>query len=182
MPSQAKPLLLLDVDGVINRFGIQARQTDAHVFRAEGYRLCVPRTADIHVGQLAERFEMHWATAWEDRAHMAFAEALGLDPHDVWPHVKFDRRPWSMTSGVGMGGASWKLPTLRTYVGERPFCWIDDDVPSDARDWVRERNASYRMAAAIPSAVVITDPSVGLNQAAVDRALLFAESLQVASA
>jgi hypothetical protein len=138
------PLLFLDVDGVISLFGFR-----------EGYGLaagdasfegCPPgRLHSIngvmhyistdcagHLDRLRRRYEMIWATGWEETANDYLPHLLGL-PGDL-PYLSFDGR-------VRAGAAHWKIDAIGRYAGERPLAWIDDNVDQSCRVWAEERSA-----------------------------------------
>ena len=69
--------------------------------------------------RLAERYELIWATGWEETANDYLPHLLGL-PGEL-PFLTFDGR-------VAAGSAHWKVDAIDEYAGERPLAWIDDNV------------------------------------------------------
>ena len=139
-----KPLLLVDVDGVLNplvRIAVFPRDFAEH--RLEGFRVLLSARHGVWLNALADRFDLVWATTWEDDANRLIAPLIGL-PTDL-PVIRFGdpERP-----------GTWKLPDVAAYVGDRPAAWVDDDLWGDAEAWARARAA--------PTLLVRTDPAVGL--------------------
>ncbi len=161
-----RPLLLLDVDGVLNVLGpgpgCRMRDVVAggSVVR---FRADLP---DV-LARLGKRFELVWATTWESAANDCLAEPFGLP---ALPQVSFSAHP--ETDWVGPD-ETWKLPAVREAVGDRPCAFLDDDLGQDAHAWARYRAAS------VPTLVLDVDPSTGLTDADVERLLKFAASLGI---
>ena len=113
----ARPLLLLDVDGVL----LVVRSTWDDDDAEPDYEPTLHPEAPAWIAELAEAFELVWATTWEDMANRVIAPALGL-PH--LPAIEFDMDRRVPTP---------KLPSVIAWVGDRPCAWIDDDLHDD--DW-----------------------------------------------
>jgi hypothetical protein len=159
---------LLDVDGVINAFGLwpsEALELEQS-FEAQGYRIRVPAGTSERLARLAECFEMVWATSWENDAHPAFAERLGLGSA-LWPVISFGGR-----LGETM---TWKLSAVRAFVGELPCVWIDDDLFDDAFRWAAERSESGQ-----PTLLLRTEAHLGLTEQQTTAALEFVARLSSA--
>ena len=90
----------------------------------------VARYVSDHLQRLADCFQLVWCTAWEDHAAEFLAPYLGLP---ALPVISFDEP-------IGDDG-HWKWPAIETFVGDRPFAWIDDELGRD--DFARaERRSS----------------------------------------
>ncbi|WP_354699079.1 hypothetical protein DSM112329_04785 [Paraconexibacter sp. AEG42_29] len=122
LPAGDRPLLLLDLDGVLLPFA--ARPDDIeHRLRGELSLRFRPDTPRL-LRELGRDFDLVWATMWEHRANTVVAPLLGLPP---LPVISFDDRvPAHRTL---------KLPAVRRQVGDRALAWIDDSLGADAHAW-----------------------------------------------
>lgn len=140
-----KPLLLVDIDGVISLFGGQTA-TQAGSFHAiEGIPHFLSSTAAAHLLDLAAHFELVWCSGWEEKANEHLPRLLGLP---AAPFLSFDR-------AVGRANAHWKLAAIDEYARERPLAWIDDALNAACHEWAEARKA--------PTLLVETEPERGLT-------------------
>lgn len=109
--------------------------------------------------RLAERFELVWASGWEDKANFYLPQLLGLPE---LPHVSFDIEARS-------GGAHWKLAGLEAFAGERAIAWVDDNFDESCYEWAEWR--------ATPTLLVPTEPHLGLEEGHVEALNAWAISL-----
>jgi hypothetical protein len=130
MTSETRPLLLMDVDGVLCPLGDRGREPliDAGLFGHTYLRYSAQTPQRLQ--QLAEVFKLVWATSWEYEANEVVGPLLGLAP---LPVIVFNDE--------ARAGESWKLPAIKAYVGDRPFAYIDDDIGRDADAWAAQRAA-----------------------------------------
>ena len=154
-----RPILALDVDGTISLFGFEGPLADApgRFHLIDGVAHCIPEQAGPRLARLAERFELVWATGWEDRANDRLPLILGLS--EPLPVLTFGGE-------AQFGSAHWKLDALAQYAGDRPLAWIDDSLDESCYVWAQERGA--------PTLLVPCDPDVGLTDAHVDSILSWA--------
>ena len=157
-----KPLLLVDVDGVISLFGFDPGRPPAGRFEmVDGIAHFLSASAGEHLRALAEDFELVWCTGWEEKANEYLPRALGL-PAPL-PHVIFDpcERPAS---------AQWKVAGIDAYInGTRPLAWIDDAFDERCTAWAQARPA--------PTLLVQTDPRVGVSDEHVEKLRAWARRL-----
>jgi hypothetical protein len=158
-----KPLLLVDIDGVISLFGGNLGSQPGSFHSIEGIPHFLSATAAAHLLDLAEHFQAVWCSGWEEKANDHLPHLLGL-PADM-PFLRFDR-------SVGRANAHWKLDAIDAYAGERPLAWIDDAFNPACHDWAGARSA--------PTLLVATDPQRGLTVR--ERELLLAWAQQLAPA
>jgi HAD domain in Swiss Army Knife RNA repair proteins len=161
-PSE-KPLLMVDIDGVISLFGLPGHARPIHptgdsaarpgsappeggLHSIDGIPHFLSATAAAHLLSLAEDFDLVWASGWEERANEHLPRLLGL-PGGL-PFLRFERSP-------GRSHAHWKLAAIDAYAGLRPLAWIDDAFNQACHEWAGER--------ASPTLLVSTAPEEGLT-------------------
>ncbi len=159
-PESDRPVLAVDVDGVISLFGFEGPLADApgRFHLIDGIAHCISDVAGRQLERLGETFELVWATGWEERANDHLPRLLGL-PDDL-PVLTFDGR-------ARFGTAHWKLEALQEYVGDRPLAWIDDSLDDSCREWARQREA--------PTLLVPTVSDIGITDAHTDTILDWAK-------
>ena len=146
-----KPLLFLDVDGVINLFGIDAEEDSVlvkHEIRARReddftLPLCARPELASQLRRLDELFEVIWCTAWFEGAN-GILEALGLERR--WEVVHWDQ---------------WKLPAVVERAGSRRWAFIDDDLAWERRETAKQ---GFELPASPEHLVVDVNPRVGLDR------------------
>lgn len=146
---QTRPLLFVDVDGVISLFGFEPNRPPAGRFQlVDGIPHYLSSAAGEHLRTLSEQFETVWCTGWEEKAseHLPHALALGRS----YPHLTFARHP-------GRAHAHWKLDEIGAHAGARPLAWIDDAHDYECHAWAAERER-----AGLPTLLVTTAPASGL--------------------
>ena len=114
MPAnRAKPLLLVDVDGVISLFGFAPDERPAGSFlTVDGILHYLSAAAGDHLRRLSSRYELVWCTGWEERANEYLPHALGLP--EPLHHLTFAGAP-------GWGDRHWKLDAIDAHAGrDRP--------------------------------------------------------------
>src|SRR3954465_6489906 len=75
-----RPVLALDVDGVISLFGFEGPIGEApgRFHPINGMAHSIPDGIGPMAERLAPHYEIVWATGWEDRANERLPEILGL--------------------------------------------------------------------------------------------------------
>jgi HAD domain in Swiss Army Knife RNA repair proteins len=143
-----KPLLLVDVDGVISLFGFPSSDRPAGTWlTVDGVPHLISAAAAEHLQALHADFELVWCTGWEEKANEYLPALLGL-PAEL-PFLSFDANP-------GRGHAHWKLAAIEAYAGpERAVAWVDDALNDACHVWAAERAA--------PTLLLETLPEVGLE-------------------
>jgi HAD domain in Swiss Army Knife RNA repair proteins len=159
-----KPLLLVDIDGVISLFGSPPPWASGHnagadsiagsLHTIDGVPHFLSHLAAAHLLELADDFDLVWASGWEERADEHLPHLLGL-PAGL-PHLCFTRG----VRGVRSGNAHWKLDAIERHAGARPLAWVDDSLSDECHAWARNRGAE-----GAPTLLVQTAPERGLTAA-----------------
>lgn len=148
------PILAIDVDGVISLFGFEAAPPaeTARFELIDGTPHCISLAAGERLNRLAGRFEMVWATGWQDRANDRLPGIIGLGP---LPVIEFDGPGVAPLSGP----AHWKLGPLDRFVGRRAVAWIDDSFDQSCFEWAEARDSGGS-----PTLLVPTEPDLGIEE------------------
>jgi hypothetical protein len=156
-----RPILAVDVDGVISLFGAEEKPNRAHTrFElVDGVPHLISLPTGDRLRRLSESFELVWASGWEDKANFYLPSMLGLPE---LPHVTFG-------GAVSGGAAHWKLGPLDDYAADRPLAWIDDNFNDGCYEWAERRAA--------PTLLVLTESHLGLEEAHVAALEAWARSL-----
>jgi hypothetical protein len=184
-----KPILFLDVDGVLNVM-VKGTKRKTLIEREIGlghprhlYKVILDSEHGPWLRELAAAgFELVWATTWEDEANEHLLEHLGLPKLPVVPFTAEDELrlplpellpPFKFSDRHNVW--HWKAPSVLRYAGERPFVWFDDDfsVLHDFK-WAEERDET------IPTYLEHMRPHKGLMRHHVDKALLWLQELDEA--
>jgi hypothetical protein len=153
-PVASKPLLLVDIDGVISLFGgtvlspgspFAGRAGSFHSI--DGMPHFLSSTAAAYLLDLQRDFELAWCSGWEEKANEHLPHLLGLPP--ALPFLRFER-------SVGRANAHWKLAAIDEFAGERALAWVDDALNAACHEWAAARPA--------PTLLVQTEPEHGLTE------------------
>jgi len=148
-----RPLLLLDVDGVLSPTGIAVPPRYERRVTAT-FSVVVRPDHGEWLRELAVAYELVWASTWGSKANEVYGTIHALEEMPVIPLGQLPR------SGTR------KLAAVDRYVGDRAFAWIDDELYDDAVSWAQARSA--------PTLLVRTRASIGLTHADVERLHEFA--------
>jgi hypothetical protein len=159
----SRPILAVDVDGVISIFGFdEPPAKDAARFElVDGMVHCISLLAGKRLLELAEHYDMVWATGWEDRANDYLPNLLGL------PELPF----LTFNGAARFGSAHWKLGPLDEYCRGRAMAWIDDNFDESCYEWARAR--------AEPTLLVPTEAELGLEEAQTEALAAWARGLEL---
>jgi hypothetical protein len=142
-----RPLLLVDVDGVLNPWlAVDCPPGFREYSFFPGERVLLSEDHGRLLRDLSSSFELVWATAWEHRANRFICPVIALPE---LPVIEFPV--------AGTDFFFRKLPSVIASVGDRPCAWIDDEQHPAHRKWARDRG--------VPTLIVDIDPAVGLTAA-----------------
>ena len=159
-----RPVLLVDVDGVISLWGWPEGHPPAGAWTlVDGIAHFLSQEAAHHLQVLRASFELVWCTGWEERANEHLPGALGLGP---FPYLSFDRV--KVKDG---GHAHWKVAAIDAWTGpDRPVAWVDDGLDDEAVAWAAARPG--------PTHLEPTVPAEGLTAAHAGRLAAWAAGLR----
>lgn len=155
MSDKDRPLLLLDVDGVLNPFAASRNWLDDSDYRRSRiststgtYPVWLDRSHGRMLRDVAERWnlELVWCTTWEHEANLFIGPKVGLPE---LPVIEF-----------GFTATKWKFNAVLKYAAGRPLAWLDDDFGRHADDeqvWFMERRGD------LPTFLRHVDPRRGFN-------------------
>ena len=156
-----KPLLFLDVDGVIS---LRPRDISAKPpgvpHDVAGFRIYIAEDTAELLRLLATRFDLVWASGWEGEANHYLRDLLALD-RDL-PALRFEP--------PSPGWPDRSIERVSRAAGRRPVAWIDDDFGPAHDYWARTRGA--------PTKLVPTASPSGLRRRHVDELISWAEELE----
>lgn len=153
--------MFVDVDGVISLFGFEREAPPPGRFHnVEGIPHWIGERSGAHLTRLAERFELVWATGWEEKANEHLLFLLQLS--EELPTLRFDGRKI-------FGEAHWKIEAVDGYAEGRPAAWIDDSLDERCWAWAESRRA--------PTLLLETDPAVGITERHVEQLLAWADEV-----
>src|SRR6476620_6964480 len=158
-PKTDKPVLAVDIDGVISLFGfdpplapgkVDPKDAPGEFHLIDGMLHCIALDTGPRLTRLAATYELVWASGWEARANDHLPGLLGVPE---LPYLTFDGR-------AQFGTAHWKLRSLADYARSRPLAWIDDNLDQSCYEWAERRSE--------PTLLVPTESAVGLIDAHVE--------------
>jgi HAD domain in Swiss Army Knife RNA repair proteins len=146
-----RPVLLVDVDGVLNPWLASRRPDGYQEYNFfPGERVLLSPGHGKLLMSLSPAYELVWATAWEHRANRLISPVLSLP---VLPVIEFP------LSGEDLFFR--KLPAVIEAVGERPCAWIDDAHQPDHYRWAERRG--------VPTLIIDIDPAEGLTSGVIEQ-------------
>ncbi len=165
-PTEERPILLLDVDGVLNAPRRELPEGwQSGTFN--GFRLAWDPTITARLRQLHEsgRVEIQWLTTWTTDADRLLAAPMGL-PRGLVTHARDDAAPVGFLGSLDGASGWWKLAAAQAVAAAEPgrrIVWIDDDLAEQAAD------TGQWLAASPHVLVVAPDLAVGLTHDHLDR-------------
>lgn len=156
-----KPLLFVDIDGVVSLFGFPSDLRPEGTWQnVDGVVHFLSAEAGRHLQALRADYEMVWCSGWEEKCNEYLPTPLGL-PRSV-PFLTFGP-PDSAVLG------HWKLDAVEAYASGRPLAWIDDAFNDACHEWAASRG--------FPTLLVETEPPTGLTAGEAARLVEWARLL-----
>lgn len=146
---QEKPLLLVDIDGVISLFGFPPDERPPGSFvSVDGIPHYLSATASENLRRLAPAFDLAWCSGWEERANEYLPHALQLHTSSL-PHLTFAAAPGAATRHwSSMRSTPLRAPTAR---------WPGSTTHAGCREWAQARPG--------PTLLVTAQPPTGITEA-----------------
>jgi hypothetical protein len=158
----SRPILAVDVDGVISLFGFEdpPDTAEARFELIDGTVHCISQRVGERLQRLAHHYDLIWATGWEDKANFYLPRMLGLPE---LPHLTFK-------GAARFGSAHWKLGPLDEYCAGRAMAWVDDNFDESCYEWARERPE--------PTLLIPTEAHLGLGEVETEALEAWARGLE----
>ena len=151
-----KPLLFLDVDGVLNAIPYQRgpdQFDDFQQTRIMGVLITYSKKMGERIKALDA--DVVWLTTWQHKANEHIRHLYGWEEFPVVvAHPESYDSPW------------WKSKTAQRHLesSERPLIWIDDDLSYGERsgtlEWLREYSQ--------PKLLICPQPTAGIRPSHLD--------------
>lgn len=123
-----KPFLLIDVDGPLNPWAQSNAQlrkgkqyTRYHYRGSQNYQVWLRKEHGRQLLELADVFDLVWATTWEEEANSFIGSKIGLPELPFIPFKKL------CPPEPPEPGLHWKTAVINAYAYGRPFAWVDDE-------------------------------------------------------
>ncbi|MEV4574347.1 HAD domain-containing protein [Nonomuraea jabiensis] len=160
-----RPLILLDVDGVLNPWHRQGPDWLSVTAVCDGVAYPVvlnPEHGPLLL-QLAHETgaELVWATTWAEHANREIGPLVGLPELPVIP----------VNTGTKAPHVHPKTPPVAAYVNRRPFVWFDDDLERADRQYLKRHENVDRFR------IIDVGPRKGLRELHVEQAAAWLTSL-----
>lgn len=132
----ARPLVLVDIDGVLNPKKNQAeRGFTPYRLKGEDELVWLSREHGRMLNELDREglVELRWGTTWNEAANRTVAPRIGLDR--PWEVVPIDRAQ----AGPVRFGFNWKAVSIQAGAEGQPFAWLDDFMTEADKKWAEDR-------------------------------------------
>src|SRR2546423_15152184 len=85
IPGAEPPVLFVDIDGVISLFGFGRPERPPGTFHSiDGIPHCIGHGCGPRLARLSERYELVWASGWEERANEYLPHILQMAGDPPW--------------------------------------------------------------------------------------------------
>lgn len=127
-----RPIILLDIDGVINMFG-RLGPTQQHI--PPGIPVQYPPQIHASIARLAKLGQLIWCSTWLQLANFGLHSDLGL------PEL-----PLIEPLADNPKAILWKLNSVAKHLAEwqKPIIWIEDGFRPQVHSWAQQRSQQGR--------------------------------------
>lgn len=191
-----KPLLLLDIDGVLNIL----THTHPYMTRDVGSNMGLESTTILGyfiqlnpshgemIRNFEENFTIIWSTMWQENAPTHFASKVGYG--HAWEYINFGehngnpelfeaalaqsrhhQRSENVNWGRNLSVGNFKHPGYLATIKNEPAVIVDDDLEPWQHLWVEERNHS-----GVPTLLIQPEPWTGLTRTHAETIMNFAHT------
>lgn len=133
--SAERPLVMVDIDGVLNPQKNQAERgfTPYRLKGEDDLLVWLHRDHGRMLNELDRegQVELRWGTTWNQAANRTVGPAIGLDRD--WDVLPIDR---AMAGPVAFG-TNWKAVSIQAGAEGRAFAWMDDFLTESDKLWAR---------------------------------------------
>jgi hypothetical protein len=166
-----RPLLLLDVDGVLNAINNSQNHKLYNIRTVEtpgGFSVKIRMRHELTdwIFELTEYYVPVWCTMWGHDANLLLAPLLEL------PDLPVIECSYSRKGFGRPDGCHDKVTSIEKEVSDRAFAWLDDEITSKDLDW-----ACVRTKKVSPTKFMKITETFGLQRFHVDRLMKWAEEI-----
>lgn len=161
----ANPLLYVDIDGVLN----PQSPRHPHHFAEHMVGAATVKVSSQHgdwLRELADHYELVWATLWEHNANEHMSPLLSLPELPVVEFSRYRRQKGDPRFRAAQLFEMRKWAAILRHADGRPFAWIDDVIPT------RIKRQAWSCRGIL---LVAVDPREGLTRRHVDKLLAWSQ-------
>lgn len=165
----ARPLLLLDVDGVLNAIN-HSQNVKLYDIRTietfQGFRVKIRMRRELTdwIFELTEYYVPVWCTMWNHDANLFLAPLLELPDLPVIE--------CSYSSKGRPDKCHDKITAIEEQVSDRALAWLDDEISHKDLDWAYLRNEKVA-----PTKFIKITETEGMQRFHVDRLMKWAQEI-----
>lgn len=156
-----KPLLYLDIDGVLNPLSpLDPEKFTQHT--VDSLTINISSEYGLWLRELTDRYDLVWATTWEHHANEHVGPLLGLPDLPVVEFSTYRRQRGDPRFRIIQLLEMRKWAPILRHAGGRSFAWADDVIPMR----IKRQALIYR-----GIKLIHVNPHAGLTRQHVERLL-----------